>query len=75
MTPSHACLHSSSSSGCSRTRYEGAIDAVNNGMLDESLIDDAVARLLTLKFQLGLFENPRLPDRERILATIGRSTP
>ena len=51
--------------------YEGAIDAVNNGMLDESLIDDAVARLLTLKFQLGLFENPRLPDRERILATIG----
>lgn len=51
--------------------YEGAIDAVNNGMLDELLIDDAVARLLTLKFQLGLFENPRLPDRERILATIG----
>lgn len=51
--------------------YEGAIDAVNNGMLDESLIDDAVARLLTLKFQLGLFENPRLPDRERISTTIG----
>lgn len=51
--------------------YEGAIDAVNNGMLDELLIDDAVARLLTLKFQLGLFENPRLPDRERISATIG----
>ncbi len=51
--------------------YEGAIDAVNNGMLDESLIDDAVVRLLTLKFQLGLFENPRLPDRERISATIG----
>ncbi len=51
--------------------YEGAIDAVNSGMLDESLIDDAVARLLTLKFQLGLFENPRLPDRERIAATIG----
>lgn len=51
--------------------YKGAIDAVNNGMLDESLIDDAVARLLTLKFQLGLFENPRLPDRERISATIG----
>jgi len=51
--------------------YEGVIDAVNSGMLDESLIDDAVARLLTLKFQLGLFENPRLPDRERISATIG----
>lgn len=51
--------------------YEGVIDAVNSGMLDESLIDDAAARLLTLKFQLGLFENPRLPDRERISATIG----
>ncbi|RYQ28851.1 glycoside hydrolase family 3 N-terminal domain-containing protein [Bifidobacterium pseudolongum] len=51
--------------------FEGAISAVNSGMLDESLIDDAVARLLTLKFQLGLFENPRLPDRERISATIG----
>lgn len=51
--------------------YEGVIDAVNSGMLDESLIDDAVARLLTLKFQLGLFENPRLPDRERISVTIG----
>lgn len=51
--------------------FEGAISAVNNGMLDESLLDAAVARLLTLKFQLGLFENPRLPDRERISATIG----
>lgn len=51
--------------------FEGAISAVNNGMLDESLLDAAVARLLTLKFQLGLFENPRLPDRERIAATIG----
>jgi len=51
--------------------FEGAISAVNNGMLDESLLDAAVARLLTLKFQLGLFENPRLPDRGRIAATIG----
>ena len=51
--------------------FEGAIRAVNNGMLDESLLDAAVARLLTLKFQLGLFENPRLPDRECISATIG----
>ncbi len=51
--------------------FEGAISAVNNGMLDESLLDAAVARLLTVKFQLGLFENPRLPDRGRIAATIG----
>ena len=30
-----------------------------------------MARLLTLKFQLGLFEDPRLPDRARIDAVIG----
>ncbi len=51
--------------------YEGAIAAVRDGLLDERLLDDAVARLLTLKFQLGLFENPRLPDRARIDAVIG----
>lgn len=51
--------------------YEGAIAAVSEGLLDERLLDDAVARLLTLKFQLGLFEDPRLPDRARIDAVIG----
>ena len=51
--------------------YEGAIEAVKTGLLDESLIDDAVARILALKFRLGLFEDPRLPDAERIKAVIG----
>ena len=51
--------------------YEGAIEAVRTGMLDESLIDDAVSRILALKFRLGLFEDPRLPDAERIKAVIG----
>ena len=51
--------------------YEGAIEAVKTGLLDESLIDAAVARILALKFRLGLFEDPRLPDRERIDAVIG----
>ena len=51
--------------------YEGAIEAVKTGMLDESLIDAAVARILALKFRLGLFEDPRLPDQERINAVIG----
>ena len=46
--------------------YEGAIEAVKTGLLDESLIDDAVSRILALKFRLGLFEDPRLPDAERI---------
>ena len=51
--------------------YEGAIEAVRTGLLDESLIDAAVARILALKFRLGLFEDPRLPDQERINAVIG----
>ena len=51
--------------------YEGAIEAVKTGLLDESLIDAAVACILALKFRLGLFEDPRLPDQERINAVIG----
>ena len=51
--------------------YDGAIEAVKTGLLDESLIDAAVARILALKFRLGLFEDPRLPDQKRIDAAIG----
>ena len=51
--------------------YEGALEAVRTGLLDESLIDAAVSRILALKFRLGLFEGPRLPDQERIDAVIG----
>ena len=51
--------------------YDGAIEAVKTGLLDESLIDAAVARILALKFRLGLFEDPRLPDQKRIDAVIG----
>lgn len=51
--------------------YNGAIEAVRSGLLDESLIDAAVSRILALKFRLGLFEDPRLPDEARIRTTIG----
>ncbi len=51
--------------------YEGALEAVRISLLDESLIDEAVSRILALKFRLGLFEDPRLPDQERIDAVIG----
>ena len=51
--------------------YEGALEAVRTGLLDESLVDAAVARILALKFRLGLFEDPRLPDPERIKTVIG----
>ena len=42
--------------------FEGALEAVSNGLLAEDAFDDAVARILTLKFELGLFEDPRLPQ-------------
>lgn len=51
--------------------HEGALEAVRTGLLDESLIDAAVSRILALKFRLGLFEDPRLPNQERIDAVIG----
>ena len=37
-------------------------DAVKDGLLDESLLDEAVKRVLTLKFEQGLFEHPYLPE-------------
>jgi len=46
--------------------FQGALDAVEAGLLDEADIDRSVARILTLKFDLGLFENPRMPDAARI---------
>ncbi|WP_395400499.1 glycoside hydrolase family 3 N-terminal domain-containing protein [Arthrobacter sp. UC242_113] len=51
--------------------FEGAQEAVARGDLDESLIDDAVRRLLTLKFELGLFEDPRIPDDKQQAEVIG----
>lgn len=51
--------------------FEGAQNAVAEGTLDEADIDAAVRRVLTLKFELGLFENPRHPDAARQAAVIG----
>ncbi len=52
--------------------FEGAIEAVHNGQLAESEIDAPCARLLALKFRMGLFENPRRPDLERAAVEIAR---
>ena len=53
--------------------YEGAIEAVRGGLLAESEIDAPVARLLALKFRMGLFENPRRADLPRAAAEIVRA--
>jgi beta-glucosidase len=51
--------------------FAGAQEAVAHGLLDEAAIDAAVSRILTLKFRLGLFEQPRRPDDARIAEVLG----
>ena len=45
--------------------FEGAQAAVREGLLAESEIDRVLRRILSLKFRMGLFENPRRPNREK----------
>jgi beta-glucosidase len=51
--------------------FHGALDAIARGLMAESDLDRAVSRILRLKFEFGLFENPRLPDAGRIEEVIG----
>ncbi|WIM94658.1 glycoside hydrolase family 3 N-terminal domain-containing protein [Actinoplanes oblitus] len=51
--------------------FEGAQQAIERGLLTEADIDSAVRRILRLKFDLGLFENPRTGDAERQREVIG----
>ena len=50
--------------------FQGALDAVEQGLLAETDLDRAIARILTLKFDLGLFEDPRMPDAAAIESAI-----
>ncbi len=51
---------------------ENLENLVESGKVDESLIDDAVRRILRLKFQLGLFDDPyRYADPEREKSLVG----
>lgn len=45
--------------------YELLIELVREGKVPMKRIDEAVSRILTVKFQLGLFENP-FPNKELI---------
>ncbi|KQU70391.1 glycoside hydrolase family 3 N-terminal domain-containing protein [Phycicoccus sp. Root101] len=45
--------------------FAGALDAISRGLLSESDLHPAVSRILTVKFELGLFEDPRRPDPSR----------
>ncbi|MGV8882569.1 MAG: glycoside hydrolase family 3 N-terminal domain-containing protein [Rhodoglobus sp.] len=51
--------------------FEGAQEAVRLGLISESDLDPAVTRILTLKFELGLFEDRRQPEADRIASAVG----
>ncbi len=51
--------------------YEAAQEAVARGLLAEAEIDVVVRRILRLKFEMGLFENPRAPDYAAQARVIG----
>ena len=44
--------------------YPQLIDAVKWGHIDESTVDQAVRRVLRLKFEMGLFENPYIDAKK-----------
>ncbi len=50
---------------------EGAATALADGRLTEAQIDAAVRRILRLKLELGLFEDPRAPQPARQREVIG----
>ncbi|MBN2672699.1 MAG: glycoside hydrolase family 3 C-terminal domain-containing protein, partial [Deltaproteobacteria bacterium] len=50
---------------------DGALEAVASGMLMESEIDEVVARILALKFNMGLFEDPCSPHSDGGAAILG----
>ncbi len=46
------------------TGFQKLEEALEQGLVEESRIDEAVLRILTLKFRRGLFDNPYLPETE-----------
>lgn len=50
--------------------FDGCLAAIHQGLLHESDLDAPVSRILRLKFQLGLFENPRQPQPGKYSTTI-----
>ncbi len=41
---------------------QAIIDGVNDGIIPQERVDDAVSRILTVKFEMGLFEDPYMEN-------------
>ena len=57
------------------SRYDEArqiiVDAVNDGRIEQSRVDDAVLRILTVKKNIGLFEDPMLKNMKTVQTETG----
>ncbi len=51
--------------------FEHAVEGVKSGAIPQEAIDESCRRILTLKFQLGLFDDQRHPDLDRIPEVVG----
>lgn len=51
--------------------FAGSLEAIERGLMTVRDLDAAVSRILSLKFEFGLFENPRAPDTAAIASTVG----
>lgn len=49
--------------------YRTLVESVKTGRIDEALVDRSVARVLKLKFDMGLFDNPYV-DPDKAAATV-----
>ena len=47
------------------------VSACERGLVDESVIDEAVVRILEKKYELGLFDNPYKEENNSLVAYIG----
>ena len=56
---------------CTSKFVEEGTKAAKSGYLNKKDLDRAVSRVLTAKFKLGLFEDERVPDEEKIKARAG----
>ncbi len=55
------------------THVEHIVDLVDSGEIDEARVDEAVRRVLSLKAELGLFDDPYV-DIDRVTTTLGCET-
>lgn len=54
--------------------FDAMLKQVEAGKVDPNTIDQACKRILHIKFEMGLFENPRFPDEDKANTIVGCST-